>query len=267
MTKKQLVAISLVLAVCILSYFGAMAANSKRTELIVSAAASLTDSLLDIEKLYEKSHPTINLTFNFGSSGTLQKQIEQGAPADVFVSAGVKQMGALVDKGYVQHDSHIELLSNDLVVVLPIDRKHTRSNATAQQLTDDAFKVIAMGIPDIVPAGQYAKEALEWLGLYDSLMPKLVHGKDVRQVLTYVETGNADAGFVYRTDALTSKKVIIALTIEPDAHQAIVYPVGVMKETKHKAEAEKFYKYLQGQEATEIFLAYGFKSPLHVSNE
>jgi molybdate transport system substrate-binding protein len=267
MTKRLGVVISLVLALFIISYLGTIAASMKRTELIVSAAASLKDSLLDIEKLYEKSHPRINLTFNFGSSGTLQKQIEQGAPADVFVSAGVKQMRALVDKGYVQHNSQTELLSNDLVVVVPMDSKIMPSSATARQLTNDAVKVIAMGIPDTVPAGQYAKEALEWLGLYDSLSPKLVQGKDVRQVLTYVETGNADAGFVYRTDALASKKVQIALTINPRAHQAIVYPIGVMKESKHNAEAVRLYQYLQGQEATEIFLDYGFKLPLNSSNE
>jgi molybdate transport system substrate-binding protein len=267
MTKKQFAMISFVLVLLLLCYLGAMAVSVKRTELIVSAAASLTDSLLDIEKLYEGSHPKINITFNFGSSGALQKQIEQGAPADVFVSAGVKQMRALVDKGYVMNNSQTELLSNDLVVVMPIDSTIKPPKATIREFTKDAFKVIAMGIPEIVPAGQYAKEALESEHLYESLTPKIVQGKDVRQVLTYVETGNADAGFVYRTDALTSKKVQIVLTIDPNAHQAIVYPVAVIKESKHKAEAEEFYKYLQGQEATEIFLDYGFKSPRKLSNE
>lgn len=259
MLKKSGLILFLIIALLVSGSSGAIAATNKKTEIIVSAAASLTDSLLFLEKAYEASHPNINLTFNFGASGALQQQIEQGAPADVFISAGAKQMQALVDKGFVEKTSQTNLLSNDLVLVMPINTKLKLAKATSRELTKPEFKVIAMGIPESVPAGQYAKETLEYLKIYDTLQSKIVQAKDVRAVLTYVETGNADAGYVYRTDALTSKKVKIVLTIDPKAHKPIVYPAGVIKESKHAQEAADFYKYLQGKEATDVFVKFGFK--------
>ncbi|GMK40359.1 putative ABC transporter substrate-binding lipoprotein YvgL [Paenibacillus sp. CCS19] len=226
-----------------------------KTELIISAAASLKDSLDEIEKLYEHDHKDINLTFNYGSSGTLQKQIEQGAPADVFFSAGQKQMDALVKAKLIS--DHKTLLKNELVMVVPSDAELTFN--TVKQLTNKSIKKIAIGQPESVPAGQYAKETLTSLQMWDTLEDKFVYAKDVRQVLTYVETGNVDAGFVYRTDALTSKQLRIALPIASDLHTAIVYPAGVVKETKHAAEAKEFYSYLQSDKADAIFVKYGFK--------
>ncbi|WP_308639940.1 molybdate ABC transporter substrate-binding protein [Paenibacillus silvisoli] len=233
------------------------AAASKKTELLVSAAASLKDSLAEIEKGYEASHPTIDLVFNLGSSGTLQKQIEQGAPADLFLSAGQKQMDALVDGKLI--DRSALLLKNELVLVVPKNSK--KAFNTVKQLGDTDIENIAIGQPESVPAGQYAKETLETRKVWDSLQDKLVYAKDVRQVLTYVETGNVDAGFVYKTDALSSKKVQIALKIIPGVHKPILYPAGIVKETKHPKEAAAFYSYLQGKEADAIFVKYGFKLP------
>ncbi|PWW08556.1 molybdate transport system substrate-binding protein [Paenibacillus cellulosilyticus] len=230
-------------------------AASSKTELIISAAASLKDSLDEIEKLYEQQHSDIDLTFNYGSSGTLQKQIEQGAPADVFFSAGAKQMDALVKEDLI--GDHKTLLKNELVMVVPSDSKLTFN--TVKQLTSKSIKKIAIGQPESVPAGQYAQETLTKRNVWDTLKDKFVYAKDVRQVLTYVETGNVDAGFVYKTDALTSKKVKIALHIAPDVHTAIVYPAGVVKESKHAAEAKAFYTYLQSDKADAIFTKYGFK--------
>ncbi|MBD3920613.1 molybdate ABC transporter substrate-binding protein [Paenibacillus sp. PR3] len=230
-------------------------AASGKTELIISAAASLQDSLEEIAKLYESDHKDIDLTFNYGSSGTLQKQIEQGAPADLFFSAGAKQMDALVKDKLIS--DHKTLLKNELVMVVPSDSKLTFN--TVKQLTNKSIKKIAIGQPESVPAGQYAKETLTSRQVWDALKDKLVYAKDVRQVLTYVETGNVDAGFVYKTDALTSKKVRIALHIAPGVHTAIVYPAGVVKETKHAAEAKEFYSYLQSDKADAIFVKYGFK--------
>jgi molybdate transport system substrate-binding protein len=263
--KNYFVALILVLALVVSSSAGALAKGETKaaapTELIISAAASLQDSLLAIKTEFEKKNPSIKLTFNFGSSGTLQKQIEQGAPADVFISAGSKQMKALVDKGYVDSANQTPLLANDLVMVMPIGSKIKLAKETSKELTKAAFKTVAIGIPATVPAGTYAKQTLDYLGIYDELKSKLVQAKDVRQVLTYVETGNADAGFVYRTDALTSKKVKIMLTIATKAHDEIIYPEGIVKETKHLTEATSFYQYLQGKEATAVFVKYGFKLP------
>lgn len=233
---------------------GQVQAAAKKTEIIVSAAASLQDSLDKIAVLYEKQHPEIDLVFNYGASGTLQKQIEQGAPADLFFSAGDKQMQALVDGGLISENK--ELLKNKLVLVVPSNSKTKITTIT--QLTDKAFKKVAVGQPESVPAGQYAQQSLTAKKVWDTLQSKLVFAKDVRQVLSYVETGNADAGFVYKTDALTSSKVKIALTVGAHVHSAINYPVGIIKESDHQAEAKAFYNYVQTKEASSIFTSYGF---------
>ncbi|QGQ99527.1 molybdate ABC transporter substrate-binding protein [Paenibacillus psychroresistens] len=263
--KKYLLSLSLLLVVVVSASAVVLAKGETKaaapTEIIISAAASLQDSLLAIEKEFEMKNPSIKLTFNFAASGILQKQIEQGAPSDVFISAGSKQMKALVDGGYVDSANQTPLLANDLVMIMPIDSKIKLAKETNKELTKPEFKLVAIGIPESVPAGMYAKQTLDYLGIYEELKPKLVQTKDVRQVLTYVETGNADAGFVYRTDALTSKKVKIMLTVAPKAHDAIIYPEGIVKETKHLIEATSFYNYLQGKEATAIFVKYGFKLP------
>ncbi|MNM01076.1 Molybdate-binding periplasmic protein precursor [compost metagenome] len=225
-----------------------------KTQLLVSAAASLQDSLDKIEVTYEKLHPDVDLVFNYAASGTLQKQIEQGAPADIFFSAGDKQMNALVDAGLI--GSHQELLKNQLVVVVPANSKAKLT--TISQLTGSSYKKIAVGQPESVPAGQYAQQALTYRNIWDTLQSKLVFGKDVRAVLSYVETGNVDAGFVYKTDALTTSKVKIALTVGAQAHKAINYPLGIVKNTEHSAQATEFYNYLKTSAATSVFKSYGF---------
>ncbi|WP_379154484.1 molybdate ABC transporter substrate-binding protein [Paenibacillus sp. sgz5001063] len=248
------VVMAVLLAAGLLAVLEKQVEAAKKTEIIISAAASLQDSLDKISVLYEKQHPDIDLVFNYGASGTLQKQIEQGAPADLFFSAGDKQMKALVDGGLVSDNT--ELLKNQLVLVVPSDSKS--SITTITQLTDKAFKKVAIGQPESVPAGQYAQQSLTAKNVWDTLQSKLVFAKDVRQVLSYVETGNADAGFVYKTDALTSNKVRIALTVGAHVHKPINYPVGVMKESKHQTEAKAFYSYVQTKSASDIFTSYGF---------
>ncbi|WP_336785596.1 molybdate ABC transporter substrate-binding protein [Paenibacillus sp. MMO-177] len=230
-----------------------------KVELTISAAASLTDALNEIQKTYEEKNPNVKLNFNFGASGALQQQIEQGAPADLFLSASSKNLKALVDKQLIDTDKQINLLSNKLVVVVPGDSG--AALATEADLTKVEVKHVAIGIPESVPAGNYAKESLTNAKLWDSLQSKAVQGKDVRQVLQYVETGNADAGFVYKTDALTSDKVKIAFYVDPATYTAIQYPIGVVKATKHGKEAEGFYTYLQSQEALDVFVKYGFSVP------
>ncbi|MFD2614368.1 molybdate ABC transporter substrate-binding protein [Paenibacillus gansuensis] len=228
-----------------------------QTELLVSAAASLKDSLTDIEGMYEKEHPGIQLQFNYGPSGTLQKQIEQGAPADLFFSAGTKQMDTLRKQGLIREST--DMLLNELVLITPRDSK--LAFATVKELTRPDVRTIALGQPESVPAGQYAKETLTALKTWDVLKDKFVYAKDVRQVLTYVETGNADAGFVYKTDAMTSSKVKIAIRVNPGIHAPIIYPAGIVKQTKHPKEADDFYTYLQSEQARGVFSKYGFQLP------
>ncbi len=247
----------LLLASAVLLVF--TACSTEKVELTVSAAASLTDALKEIQTDYAAKNSNVEIHFNFGASGALQQQIEQGAPADIFLSAAVKNMKVLVDKQLIDADQQRNILANELVVVVPADR--TTAIASADDLNQAEIKKIAIGIPESVPAGSYAKEALTNVKLWDALQPRLVQAKDVRQVLQYVETGNADAGFVYKTDALTSRKVKVAFSMDPAAYTPAVYPVGLVKSTKHKKEAEAFYEFLQSKEALDIFLKYGFSEP------
>lgn len=238
---------------------GAVASNqqpAETVELTISAAASMTDALTEIQKAYEAANQHIKLSFNFGASGALQQQIEQGAPADLFLSAAVKNMAALVDNQLIDANQQTNLLKNELVVVVPADS--TTSIDNVADLMKAEVKTLAIGIPESVPAGSYAKEALTNAKLWDALQSKTVQAKDVRQVLQYVETGNADAGFVYKTDALTSDDVKVAFAVDPAAYKTIQYPIGIVKATKHAKEAEDFYTYLQSQEALDVFVKYGF---------
>jgi len=235
------------------------ACTEKKVELTISAAASLTDALNEIQTVYEKNHGNIKLLYNFGASGALQQQIEQGAPVDLFLSAATKNMKALVDGRWIDEDKQTNLLSNELVVVVPADRQADLPDEYA--LAAAEIKKVAIGIPESVPAGNYAMEALTNANLWDKLQPKLVQAKDVRQVLQYVETGNADAGFVYKTDALSSRKVKIAFVVDADSYAPVEYLIGIVKATKHEEEAEEFYRYLQTQEALDIFKKYGFSVP------
>ncbi|KAF6615015.1 molybdate transport system substrate-binding protein [Paenibacillus jamilae] len=236
--------------------------SSKKTEtveLTISAAASLTDALKEIQTLYESSHKGIQLNFNFGGSGALEKQIEQGAPSDLFLSASKKNMKSLVDQHLIESNKQKTWLTNELVAVIPADG--TTSITSVKDLMQKEVKKVAIGIPESVPAGKYAQEALTNIKLWDVLQDKLVQAKDVRQVLQYVETGNADVGFVYKTDALTSQKAKIAFEVDSKTYSTVEYPIGIIKASKHIQEAESFYEYLQSQESLNIMAKYGFTIP------
>lgn len=235
------------------------AKQAPKVDLTISAAASMTDALEEIKAAYEKAHPNVELNFNFGGSGALQKQIEQGAPADLFLSAAAKNMKPLVNQGLMAEGKEKTLLKNELVAVVPADSANPAGSIG--DLGKAEVKRVAVGIPESVPAGNYAKEALTNSKLWEPLQPKLVQAKDVRQVLQYVETGNADAGFVYKTDALSSSKVKIAFTVDSSSYSPVEYPVGIVKATKHAKEAEEFYEYLQSQASLDVFIKYGFSVP------
>ncbi|MGB9804162.1 molybdate ABC transporter substrate-binding protein [Desulfofundulus sp.] len=225
-------------------------------EITVSAAVSLKDALGKIKENYEKEHPAVKITYNLGASGSLQKQIEQGAPVDLFISAGVSQMNQLDTKGLLERDSRINLLSNELVVVVPKENQKVKKFA---DLAGPEVKRVALGLPETVPAGMYAKESLVNLKLWDKLQPKLVMANDVRQVLTYVETGNADAGFVYYSDALRGKDVRVALTVPNNLHKPIVYPAAVLKNAPQKEAAREFLNYLASPAGMKVFAEFGLK--------
>ena len=231
------------------------AASEKKVELTVSAAASLQEALTDIKADFEKEHPNVTLNFNFGASGALQQQISQGAPVDLFFSAAEDKFQKLVQEGLIEKKNGIDLVGNDLVLVIPKDSK--KEMKTFEDITK-ADKV-SIGTPESVPAGQYGKETLEKLNVWKSVEGNVVYGKDVRQVLTYVETNNVDAGIVYKTDALTSQKVKIVATAVENTHDPIIYPVGVIKNSTHPKEAQLFYDYLQNDQSMKTLEKYGFK--------
>ena len=228
--------------------------TQERITLTLSAAASLKYSIEEAETYYKQSHSNVDFSNNFGSSATLADQIDQGAPVDVFISAAAKPMDDLAGKGLIVAGTRLNLLRNALVLIAPLD-----SNLhDFQGLTDKSIRVIALGDPASVPAGQYGKQTLRSLHLWDQLNAKLVLGKDVRQVLTYVETGNADAGLVYATDAMTTSKVRVIAFAPESTHEPIVYPVAVVKGSRNEEASRKFVEFLSNPMAQAIFVKHGF---------
>ncbi len=223
--------------------------------LVVSAAASLTDALKEIAPLYKQTQPNVTLRYNFASSGALQQQIENGAPADIFIAAAEKQMDALQQKNLIEPASRRNLLTNRLVLVVP---KTSKGVTNLQSLKDIRVKRIAIGNPRSVPAGQYSEEALKKQGLWNSLQPKFVLANNVRQVLQFVESGNVQAGLVYATDAKTSNKVKVVQVIPTNLHTPIVYPIAVVKRSKNQTSTRAFIQFLSGNTAKKIFQKYGF---------
>jgi len=224
--------------------------------LTVSAAASLTDCMTEIQTAFNEQYPQVTITDNFGSSGSLQQQIEQGAPADIFISAGKKQMTALKDGGLMVDESIKDILQNQLVLVVP--SVSTATIDSFEKLADASIAKIAIGDPDSVPAGKYAQQVFQNLNIADSISGKLVLAKDVREVLSWVETGNVDAGVVYTTDALNNDKVKVCATASEGSHDPIVYPVGIVKASTNQEAAKAFVDFLSTDTAKEIFTKYGF---------
>jgi molybdate transport system substrate-binding protein len=224
-------------------------------ELTVSAAASLKDAMEAIKPVYVQEKPDVAITYNFGSSGSLQQQIEQGAPIDVFISAAAKQMNSLQEKGLILNETRQDLLTNRMVLIVPKKDSNVKS---FEDLTSDTVQKVALGEPESVPAGKYAKEALTALNLFEKVDAKAVYGKDVRQVLNYVETGNVEAAVVYETDAKTSDRVTIVEVVPASSHEPIVYPIAVVKESPRQDSAKEFVQFMFTPQAKAVFEKYGF---------
>lgn len=229
--------------------------SEKKVELTISAAASLQEALNEIKTTFEKEHSNVKVNYNFGASGALQQQISQGAPVDLFFSAAEDKFDKLVQDGLIDKSKGIDLVGNELVLVVPNDSKKEIKGFEDLSKTDK----ISIGTPEAVPAGQYAKETLEKLNVWKAIEGKVVYAKDVRQVLTYVETNNVDAGIVYKTDAMVSQKAKVVATAAEDTHAPIIYPLGVIKKSSHPKEAQLFYDYLQNETSMKTFEKYGFK--------
>lgn len=222
--------------------------------LTLSIAASLQDAIVEIESSYNHEHGTLDFRNNFGSSGTLAGEIEQGAPVDAILSAGSKPVDDLQARGLLKPGTRMNLLRNSLVLIAPRDSKLMGFD----DLTSAAVRTLALGDPASVPAGHYGQQTLSALKLYDKLRAKIVLGKDVRQVLSYVETGNADAGLVYSTDARISTKVRVVAVAAESSHDPIVYPLAIVAGSHNEEAARDFVAYLSSAAAKAIFLKHGF---------
>ncbi len=249
MKKIVLMSILLLMSAC------NMNSHINKNEITISAAASLKDAIEEIQRDFQEEYPDVLVNINFGSTGTLQQQIIQGAPVDVFISASKEKFEVLKERKLVINEHSTDILQNSLVL---IGKKNIKLD-TFQELFNLEFNTIAIGTPETVPAGKYAKETLESIGIWNQMEQKLIFGKDVRQVLSYVETGNVELGIVYLTDALLTDKVIILATPGKELYSPIHYSVGVVSNTKHIEEAVNFYNFLQKDKAIKIFEKYGFE--------
>jgi len=240
-----------ILSLCIVL----MSTPAMAKDLLVSAAASLTNAFTEMKEPFEKAHPGTSLVLNFASSGALLKQMEQGAPVDVFASADQ----ATMDKAEKLMDpaTRADFAGNSLVLIVPADS--TLSLRNPEELKDEAFKLVAIGNPDSVPVGRYTKGALE-AGLYEALTPKFVLAETVRQALDYVARGEVQAGFVFATDAaLRADKVKVAA--EVTGHKPIIYPIALLAASQNKDMGQAFVNFVKSEEGQAILGKFGFKRP------
>lgn len=227
----------------------------KADEVEVFAAASLTDALKEIAADYGKAGGD-KIVFNFAASNTLEMQIKAGAPADLFFSADEAKMDDLGKTGLIVTESRKDLLANSLVIVVPEDSALTLTSAA--QLADAKIGKIALGQPQSVPAGIYAKEYLQKIGIWDQVVARVVPCESVRAALAAVETGNVDAGIVYKTDALHSTKVKVAYEVPVADGPVITYPAALVAGAKNAGSAKKFLDYLAEPGSLKVFEKYGF---------
>jgi molybdate transport system substrate-binding protein len=227
-------------------------------DLTVSAAASLTNAFTEIARSYEKANPGTRVLLNFGSSGSLLQQISRGAPVDVFASADLETMDRAQKQNLLVQDTRSNFVANKLVVVVPSD-----SSKRMQSLADlNAAELVRLGIgtPESVPAGRYAKQALEAAVLWDVLSSRYVFGQNVRQVLDYVARGEVDAGFVYATDAAVMKDRVTVL-LEVKTSQPILYPIAAVKGGGHENAARRFIDFVKSEPGQQVLAKFGFSKP------
>ncbi|HAM50696.1 MAG TPA: molybdate ABC transporter substrate-binding protein [Nitrospiraceae bacterium] len=229
-------------------------------EITVSAAISLKNAFEEVGKIYEAKGGSAKVLFNFGASGDLARQIEGGAPVDVFASAAQKDMDDLDNKGVILQGSRFNFAANRVVLIVPVGSKIAA--ASFEGLADREVKKIAMGNPKTVPAGRYAEEVLAYYKLPPSIKEKLVFAENVRQVLDYVARGEVDAGIVYATDASTrAKEVRIVASAPEESHKPVVYSIAVLKDAKNEVAAKAFVALVLSPEGQRILEKYGFRKP------
>lgn len=252
---KKIKALSLGIA-----FLGAtLSANVQAAAVKIYAAASLTNAMTDIAKDFQAAHPSIEIIPVFAASSVLAKQVEAGAPADIFFSADEKWMGYLIEKNKIANGKSVSLLKNQLVVIAPKKRTFPFKPVVGFNFSG-AFKgYLCTGQLESVPAGMYAKQSLTALGWFDALKGRIVETDDVRAALAFVERGECASGIVYATDARISKKVTTLGVLPDNSHQPIVYPLALTTRGSINNDALKFFNYLQSnKKAQSVFKRYGF---------
>ncbi|MBN1689672.1 MAG: molybdate ABC transporter substrate-binding protein [Dehalococcoidia bacterium] len=253
MKSKYRVCILIVLVIIALSPIGCF----KQVEVVnVSAGAGLADAINEINVLYQQERPDVTVITNFAAAGTLQQQIENGAPADVFISPSLKHMDMLQAKHLIIENTRRELLRNKVVLIVPEDS--TLGITGFKDLAGDMVKKVVIGDPGSVPIGMYAQEIFTKFGIMDELKPRLVLAGTVRQVLQYVESSNVDAGVVFLTDAKISKSVKVVADAPDEINNEVVYPVALIETGKDLKAASDYEAFLFSEEAGAIFDKYGF---------
>lgn len=230
--------------------------SPSKENIIVSAAASLTEAFTDIEKEFEIDNPNIDVVCNFAASGTLRTQIEGGAVVDVFASAAQDQMDMLASKGLIYNDTREDFVKNSLVMIVPAG--NVLGITSMQDLTKPEVDKISIGNPDTVPAGKYAKEGLTIAGIWDRVSSKTLLAENVKQALVYVERGEAEAGFVFSTDASSAESGSIEVITSVPVTTPITYPIAVVSSTQHEEDSQLFIDFVTGEKGKSILEQYGF---------
>ena len=239
-------------------------AEQSESDLIVFAAASMTESLNELKDVFEKDNPDIKLSFNFDSSGTLKTQIEEGADCDVFISAAKKQMDELegLDEGkesLIDSESRFDLLENE--VTLAVKEDSDKDISSFEDLNTDKVSSIALGNSD-VPVGQYSEELLNNLGIWNDIQAKITFGSNVKEVTSWISEGVVDCGLIYSTDANTAGLKIVDRADSSKFEDRIIYPAALIKNSKNKDAGKKYLEFLNSDKAQEIFGKYGFKKAM-----
>ena len=250
--------LKLILSVSMMLFIVGCSSNKgdiEKIQLNISAASSTKEVMEKVKLEYEKANNDVELIINYGGSGALQQQIEQGAPCDIIISAGDKQVNELRKKELLIEESIADLVKNELVLIAP-----SSSNITSiTDLLNKEVVHIAIGEPNSVPVGEYAKQATENLNIYNDIKDKMVYAKDVKEVLAWVRSSNSEAGFVYYTDTLNNEKIKIVERIDSKTHKPITYPIAIIKNSKKIEECKEFQTYLLSQSGQVIFKEFGYQ--------
>lgn len=238
--------------------FTGCAKHEAKKEIIISAAASMTVPLDQVVSNFEDAHPEYDVITNYGSSGSLSKQIEEGAPVDIFISASKAKFQPLLDKEIIK-DKNSLFLSNSLVLITYKDFDTTK--LSDGELNDFTSYKFSIGDPSTVPAGKYASEAMTSLGIYNTDNTNMILAKSVKQVLEYVETQNVDFGIVYKTDTYNNDNIQLLKEYDPNLHGKISYYIGIIDESVNE-ETSVIYDYILSDESIDIFSKYGFKTDI-----